>query len=104
MINDTIIVGKTDLDGAFQIDVPVSVKKLLLIDIGMEPASIELTADCDDVEVVMLLRSTHDFITPKQVVRRRRKEFKKLPKLHKAAFEKGLFKKDKGCYTQEFIP
>ena len=103
-INDTIVVGKTDSDGAFQIDVPVSVKKLFLIDIGMEPASIELADTCDEVDVVMLLSSTYDFIRPKKVNRLRMKRFKKLPELHKAAFEKGLFKKDKGCHTQEFIP
>jgi hypothetical protein len=32
------------------------------------------------------------------------KRFKKLPELHKEAFEKGIFKTDKACYTREFIP
>ena len=32
------------------------------------------------------------------------KRFQKLPKLHKAAFAKGIFKTDKACYTQVFIP
>ena len=34
----------------------------------------------------------------------RMKEFKKLPAIHKEAFEKGIFKTDSACYTQEFIP
>jgi lipid II:glycine glycyltransferase (peptidoglycan interpeptide bridge formation enzyme) len=32
------------------------------------------------------------------------KRFRKLTELHKMAFEKGIFKTDKACYMQEFIP
>jgi hypothetical protein len=52
----------------------------------------------------MLLRGTYDFKTPKKVDRLRMKRFKKLPELHKEAFAKGIFKTDKVCYTQEFMP
>ena len=104
VINDTVEVGKTDLNGFFQIDIPVSVKKLLFRDVGIELASIELVDKCDEVEVVMMLDCTYDFITLKKADRLRMKRFKKLPELHKEAFEKGIFKTDKACYTQEFIP
>jgi hypothetical protein len=104
MINDTVKVGKTNLNGFFQIDIPISVKKILFMDVGLEPAIIELADTCNEVEVVMMLSSTYDFKTPKKVDRLRKKRFKKLPELHKNAFEKGLFKTDKACYTQEFIP
>lgn len=104
MINDTIEVGRTDLNGFFQIDIPVSEKKILFRSVGLEPAIIELVDTCNEVEVVMMLSSTYDFKTPKKVDRLRRKRFKKLPGLHKEAFAKGIFKTDKVCYTQEFIP
>jgi len=104
VINDTVEVGKTDLNGFFQIDIPVSVKKLLFSTVGIELASIELVDKCDEVEVVMMLSSTYDFITLKKVDRLRMKRFKKLPELHKEAFNKGIFKTDNACYTQEFIP
>jgi hypothetical protein len=103
-INDTVEVGKTDLNGFFQIDVPVSIKKILFRDVGIEPAIIELTDNCDEVEVVMMLSGTYDFKTPKKVDKFRMKRFKKLPALHKEAFAKGIFKTDNACYTQEFIP
>lgn len=103
MINDTVKVGRTDLNGFFQIEIPVSVKKILLRDVGIEPATIELADTCNEVEVVMMLSGTYDFKTPKQVDKLRMKEFKKLPVLHKQAFVKGLFKTDKACYTQVFI-
>ena len=69
----------------------------------MEPTIIELKDKCDDVEVVMILRSTYDFINLKKVDKLRMKKFKKLPELHREAFEKGIFKTDKACYSQEFI-
>lgn len=104
MINDTVEVGRTDLNSFFQIDIPVSVNKILFRSVGLEPAIIELADTCNEVEVVMMLSSTYDFKTPKKVDRLRKKRFKKLPELHKKAFEKGIFKTDNACYTQEFIP
>lgn len=104
MINDTVEVGRTDLNGFFQIDIPVSVKKILFRSIGLDPTIIELEDKCDEVEVVMMLGSTDDFITFKKADRLRMKRFMKLPELHKEAFEKGIFKTDKACYKQEFTP
>jgi hypothetical protein len=104
MINDTVEVGRTDLNGFFQIDVPISVSKLLFMFVGIEPPKIVLAHNCDEVEVVMALNGTYDFISLKKVDRLRMRRFKKLPELHKEAFARSLFKTDKACYTQEFIP
>lgn len=104
MINDTIVVGRTDQNGFFHILMPGSVKKIIIKDVGLETAIIEISDTCKDVEVIMLLRATYDFRTPRKVDRLRMKRFKKLPKLHKKAFSKGIFKTDRVCYTQEFAP
>jgi hypothetical protein len=104
IINDTVKAGKTDLDGFFQIDIPISVKKILIWSLGLDQANIELVDICDEIEVVMMLSSSYDFITLKKADRLRRKRFMKLPELHKEAFKKGLFKTEKACYAQEFIP
>jgi hypothetical protein len=104
MVNDTVEVGKTDLNGFFQIEIPISINKLLFRFVGIEATKIEIADTCDEVEVVMMLSSTYDFKTLKKVDRLRMKKFKKLPALHKEAFAKGIFKTDKACYTQEFIP
>ena len=104
VIYDTIEVGRTDLNGLFPIDIPISMKKLLFRTVGIEPATIELVGKCDEVEVVMMKSGTYDFMTLKKVDRLRKKKFKKLPELHKEAFSKGIFKTDKACYTQEFMP
>lgn len=70
---------------------------------GMESTTIELADTCDEVELVMMFSRIYDFKTLKKVDRLRKKRIKKLPALHKQAFEKGLFKTDKACYTQKFI-
>ena len=101
-INEKVEVGKTDLKGYFQIEIPVSEKKILFMDVGFDPATIELGDKCDEVEVVMILSGTYDFITLKKVDRLRMKEFKKLPELHKEAFEKGIFETEYACYIRNF--
>jgi hypothetical protein len=104
IINDTVKVAQTGLDGFFQINIPLYEKKILLQAVGFELTKIELANTCDQVEVIMLFSSTYDFKTLKKIDRLRMKKFKKLPGLHKIAFAKGLFKTDKPCYIQEFIP
>ncbi|WP_143822092.1 hypothetical protein [Mucilaginibacter pedocola] len=104
IVDDTLEVGKTDLNGFFKITIPVSVKKILFFSLGVEPAIIELSDNCNEVEVVMLASYTYDFQSPKKINRIRMRRFDQLPKIHKQAFEKGLFKTDNSCYTQEFKP
>jgi len=103
IINDTVEVGKTDLNGFFKITIPVSVEKILFFSVGVDPAITKLSDNCNEIELVMLASYTYDFQTPKRVNRLRMKRFNQLPEIHKQAFEKGLFKTDKACYTQEFI-
>jgi len=42
-------------------------------------------------------------MTAGKVDRLRKKQFDKLPALHEAAFEKGVFKSEKPCYVEKFI-
>ena len=102
MINDTVEAGKTDLNGFFQIDIPVSEKKILFGSVGLDPATIELVDKCNKIEVVMMLSSSYDFITLKRADRKREKRYKKLPEIHKQAFEKSIFETEYACYNREF--
>ena len=77
-------------------------EKILFRFIGLEPTTIELVETCDNIEVVMMYSYTYDFITLKRVDRKRKKRYKKLPEIHKQAFEKGLFKTECPCYEREF--
>lgn len=102
--NLNVEVGKADMNGFFEIVIPVSENKLLFRFTGMEPSNIELTDNCEEVEIIMISSGTYDFITLRKADRLRKKKFKKLQKLHKMAFEQGVFRTDKACYIQEFIP
>jgi len=104
MINDTVEVGRTDLNGFFQINIPISEKKILLWSVGLDPTTIELVDKCDKIEVVMMLSSTYDFITLKRADRKREKRFKKLPEIHKQAFENKIFETENACYIRKFAP
>lgn len=98
------LIGVTDIEGKFEISIPNEVLILNISLVGMEPTIIELSANCNFLEVVVMIETLYDFISLKKVDRLRMKRFKKLPEIHKEAFEKGLFKTDKACYKQEFIP
>ena len=102
-VNDSIEVGKTDINGFFQLQIPDSVNNLLFNTVGAELAYVKLIDGCNDVELIMMFAGTYDFMTLKKVDRHRKRRFKKLPELHKEAFLKGLFKDVKACHTLEFI-
>lgn len=97
------LLGVTDIEGRFEISIPNEVLKLNVSFVGMEPTIIELSDNCNFLEVVVMIETLYDFMSLKKVDRLRMKRFKKLPELHKEAFEKGIFKTDKACYKQEFI-
>jgi hypothetical protein len=102
--SDTILPGRTDNDGKFKIDVPVETQSLIILWVGMEWKFINLPGNCDHLEVILLHSGSYDFMSARKVDRLRMKQFKKLPKLHQAAFQKGIFIMEKPCYKEEFIP
>lgn len=101
---ESVILGKADTEGRFEITIPVETNKLLIRFIGMESSEIELSNNCDVLEVVVMVDAIYDFMSAKRINRMRKKRFKKLHKIHKEAYNKGLFKTEKPCYTQVFPP
>jgi hypothetical protein len=99
---DTTVIGKTDLDGYFKLDVPVNTKTLLFTAIGMEWTTVNLSGECSSLEVILLYASTYDFMSVKRVNRQKFKRFKHLPHLHQQAYEKGLFKSCAPCASPIF--
>ncbi|TKG88256.1 hypothetical protein EYV94_27360 [Puteibacter caeruleilacunae] len=103
MINDIVEVGRTDLNGFFQIEIPISENKISFMFVGVDPTNIELEGKCEIIEVVMMRTGTDDFITLRRAERKRKKRYKKLPEIHKQAFEKGLFTTEEAVgYTRKF--
>lgn len=104
MINDTVEVGRTDLKGFFQVNIPVCEKKILFGSVGLYPTTIELVDKCDKIEVVMMLSGARESISLRRADRQRKKRYKKLPEIHKQAFEKNIFETEHACYKREFEP
>jgi hypothetical protein len=102
MINDTIEVGKTDMNGFFLINVDNSVQNLKFNYVGVETTNIFLENNCSYIEVVMMLLFTYDFISLRRAERKRKRRFKNLKDIHKKAFEEGIFKTKGPCYNREF--
>ncbi|MDP2159405.1 MAG: hypothetical protein Q8K02_02905 [Flavobacterium sp.] len=104
IVNDSIEVGKTDIKGFFEIDIPILVNKLTFDFVGLETVTIHLIENCDNVDLIMMYDVTYDFIPLKRVDIKRKKRHKKLEKVYCEAFKKGLFESKEPCYNRYFEP
>ncbi len=103
LINDSIDVGTTGVDGRFKFETSLPINKISFIYIGYERADFILSEECDNIEVIMILDSTYDFMSYRKINKERRKLYKQLPILHKKAYEKGIFQSPEPCCMQEFV-
>ena len=104
IFNDSII-GMTNLDGSFQIEVPYTVNSLVLgRAIGFEDTEIVLCENCNYLEIILFQRPIYDFLSKKQADNKRKKRFKKIGKIRKEAVRRGMFQSKNPCYKQVFIP
>lgn len=101
---DTILIGKTDFNGKFILEIPQNTERILLGYVGMEWTPVILKNGCDTLEIIMMYSGNYDFMTLRKVDRLRFRRFKKLPQIHKGANEKGIFHTKYPCHKQEFVP
>jgi len=101
---DTVVLVTADTGGNFKIEIPIDTKSIIVGAIGAEWKNINLPSDCNNFDILLLNRAIYDFMSAGKVDRLRKKDFKKLPALYKSAFEKGIFKTDRPCYVEKFIP
>lgn len=99
---DTTLIGKSDLDGRFTIEILDTTDSLHLSFIGFEWTTIQIQPDCDTLEVIMMVDVIYDFMTSRKIDRLRIKRYKRLPEIHKKAFDTGLFITESACYKQNF--
>lgn len=99
---DTTVIGTSDREGYFTIDVPINTNTLLFADIGSEWTTVHLSGECSTIEVILLSASTYDFMSVRRVNREVFKRFKRLPHLHQQAYEKGLFTSRAPCASAIF--
>ncbi len=94
---DTTVIGTTDMEGYFKLDIPRNTNTLLFGAVGMELTTVKLSGECSHLEVILLLSSSYDFMSVRRVNRLEFKRFKHLPQIHQEAYEKGLFKSRAPC-------
>ncbi|MGI4832563.1 MAG: hypothetical protein ACRYFK_03790 [Janthinobacterium lividum] len=99
---DTTVIGTTDIDGYFRLDVPANTSTLIFRTVGAEWTTVNLSEECSNLEVILLYASTYDFMSVRRVNRQEFKCFKHLPQLHQQAYEKGLFKSPAPCAVPIF--
>jgi len=95
---DTLILGTTDPIGNFQLEIPPGTKSLIIAYTNMEWRKIEISGVCNNLEIILLSAGTYDSTSARKVNRLRKRQYRKLPKLHRSAFRKGVFQKDHPCY------
>lgn len=99
---DTVKIGKTNLDGQFNISINEETNQLMFWFVGMESLTIKFSDNCDKLELIMMYGVNYDFISLRKADRLRKKRFDKLPEVRKKAFAQGIFKSDSLNYSQEF--
>lgn len=99
---DMTVIGTTDGEGYFKLNVPVDTHTLLFAFVGMERTTVNLRTDCSFLEVILLYSASYDFRSVRYVNRKRFKRFKRLPQLQQQAYEKGLFKSRAPCASPIF--
>ena len=99
---DTLVLGTTDLNGDFKVELPQETHALLVSSVGMEWTSIKVPANCNRLEIIMLSDIIYDFVTVQSINRRRYKRFKGLIVKHKEAFTKGVFTSITPCSSYTF--
>lgn len=102
MIDDSVKIASTQLNGFFSILGPDTIKSLCFRAVGFEPMKVEL---CDDdyLEVIMISTSSDCFLTKDEAKKKTQKRFKQLGKLRKEALKRGIFQTKKPCYKQIFV-
>ena len=101
---DTIKIGSSDFNGYFKLTIPNETSKIMFRYLGFEPLTISFDNNCKYFEVIMLSAATYDRRSNRKIDKLRRKEYNKLAKLYKRAFNEGKFINKEICYTFDFIP
>ena len=100
--SDSVLLGKTDFNGHFNIILSREDETLLFDYLGMEHAEIKLNSACDTVELIIMNYVLYHGITSRKIDRLRKKRFDNILNLHSDAVKNGLFEKKYICYRRDF--
>ena len=101
--SDILQLGTTDINGEFKIEIPSETDSLFFGLIGMEWTPVKLKADCDRLEIIMMVDVLYHNTSTIKVDRLRKRRFDNLSKIHLTAFNKNRFFSDKPCHIRKFV-
>ena len=102
-ITGTDFKAETDVNGKFKIEVPIKTDTLIISQLNFERKCIILNDSCYNIEVILMYHGTSHFATKEQFKRYRKKRLQKMYKIHKNAYNKGLFITEIPCYQTSFF-
>ena len=93
------IIDTTDFNGNFKFKLTPEIKNITIVEIGFDSETINITENCNVIEVVLLESGSYCFDSLKAAERKRiRRRNKLLPKLYAEAFERKIFANKKPCW------
>jgi len=75
IINDSINITETGVDGSFQFETSLPVYKLSFSLVNYERVDLMLLEKCNIVDVVMITDATYDFMSYRKINKERRKKY-----------------------------
>ena len=91
IINDSIKIGRTGMDGCFQFETSLPVNKLTVSSVGVEDADLIISDNCNNIELIMISLPHRCFMSLRKINKERRKIYKNLTRLNKEENEKCIF-------------
>jgi len=93
------IIDTTDFNGNFKFKLTPEIKKITIEFVGFDSETINISENCNVIEVVMLESGIYDFVSLKTAERKRiRRRNKMLPELYAEAYKKKIFRSEKPCW------
>lgn len=94
---DRVLIGTTDINGKFIIEVPTEVDTLMIGSIGMKWKSIKVPINCSNLEIILMWNVIYDFMSERKIKLDIIKREKKLPEIRRKAFQMKIFKTKQLC-------
>ncbi|MEP2023086.1 MAG: hypothetical protein ABJH98_06075 [Reichenbachiella sp.] len=95
---DTVELGTSNKDGFFEIEVPENTSKIFVSWVGYDWETIELSENCEQLEIVLIPAVIYDFVSLKRANKLNQKHREKwLPELYQQAFEQGYITSENPC-------
>jgi len=91
IINDSINITETGVDGSFQFETSLPVYKLSFSLVNYERVDLMLLEKCNIVDVVMITDATYDFMSYRKINKERRKNTRNFQSYIKKRMRKAYF-------------